>query len=120
MSSKSAREKDYEELEKLMHQIEPAKNEEIARQAVNIAHRWLMKADNQAKQLNALQNQLASMRQEKWYEQDAKNILCKDCAYVRIHGDSYRTHMYYCTQTDCDTKLDGYCFRARRKGEQDE
>ena len=42
-------------------------------------------------------------------------IRCKECAYVRIHGDSYRTHMYYCTQTDCDTKLDGYCFRARRK-----
>lgn len=55
MSEAEKRRKDRHELEELMKAIEPAKNEGIARRAIEIACYWLNKAENQAKHINDIE-----------------------------------------------------------------
>ena len=51
MSQTEKRMKDRQELAELLSAVEPAKNEDIARRAIEIACYWLNKADNQAKHI---------------------------------------------------------------------
>ena len=51
MSEAEKRRKDRAELEELLKAVEPARNEAIARRAIEIACYWLNKADNQAKHI---------------------------------------------------------------------
>ena len=48
MSEKLKRQKARERLMELLKEVEPAKNEEIAREAIRIACQWVDKAENQA------------------------------------------------------------------------
>ena len=41
-------------------------------------------------------------------------VRCKDCQYMETYSDGVSA-FYYCNTTDCDTKLDGYCHRAKRR-----
>lgn len=55
MSEAEKRRKDCEELYELLRAIEPAKNEDIARRAIELADYYLIKADNQAKHIQDLE-----------------------------------------------------------------
>ena len=55
MSEAEKRRKDRKELYELLHAIEPAKNEDIARRAISIADYYLIKAENQAKHIQDLE-----------------------------------------------------------------
>ena len=55
MSEAEKRRKDRQELNGLLHAIEPAKNEDIARRAISIADYYLIKAENQAKHIQDLE-----------------------------------------------------------------
>lgn len=59
MSQAEKRRKDREELQELLKAIEPARNENIARRAIDIAWYWLNKADNQAKHIIDLEARYA-------------------------------------------------------------
>ena len=59
MSEAEKRRKDREELHELLRAIEPAKNEDIARRAIELADYYLIKADNQAKQIRNLEARYA-------------------------------------------------------------
>ena len=58
MSNDALRKHDMEQLIAMEREIEPTKNEAIARQAIEIAARWLRKADNQAKMLEQYQKMM--------------------------------------------------------------
>lgn len=73
MSEKQKRDKDRERINELLGMLEPARNEHIAREALEIAAKWLGKAERQAKTLVELQN--------------VRPVRCKDCKY----GDQGRT-----------------------------
>ena len=55
MRNKTMRERDRKELADLAEQIQPQPNEEIARRAIQIAQRWLNKAERQTKQIRQLE-----------------------------------------------------------------
>lgn len=55
MSEVKKREQDRARLSELYAAIEHARNEEIAIEAINIARYWLLKAENQAKQIQNLE-----------------------------------------------------------------
>lgn len=96
MSEKQRRDKDKERLRELYSAIEPARNDDIAREAVAIAHRWLIKAENQSKQINNL---------EKRYKRYAEKIrnenqeLVVD-GYPDGFADGYKTERMERNRTD--------------------
>ena len=57
MSAKEERDFDRRRLYELIKEIEPAKNEHIAREAIEIASKWLLKAERQAEQIRNLEDQ---------------------------------------------------------------
>lgn len=59
MSEAEKRRKDREGLHELLKAIEPARNENIARQAIDIAWYWLNKAESQAMQIKNLEARYA-------------------------------------------------------------
>ena len=74
MSEKQKRDKDRERINELLGMIEPARNEHIAREALEIAAKWLGKAERQAKTLVELQR--------------VRPVRCKDCKHAsRCYGD---------------------------------
>lgn len=56
MSEAARRAAHMAELDALWYEIQPTKNEEIARRAIHIARLYITKAENQAKQLRNLEN----------------------------------------------------------------
>lgn len=121
MSEAEKRRKDRQELYGLLHAIEPAKNEDIARRAISIADYWLIKAENQAKHIQDLE-----ARNSKQSTIEPELIRCKDCKWwgyddddgaVRVchaakhgHMSSNWSIMIYRTH-----KGDFYCADAERK-----
>lgn len=56
MSEASKRAAHMAELEAMWYEIQPARNEEIARRAIELARLYIVKADHQAKQIQNLEN----------------------------------------------------------------
>lgn len=85
MSQKEARNFDRKRIAELILAIEPAKNEHIAREAVDIASKWLIKAENQAAQIENLEKRAQRTRGE-WIPQGWNDTYCKcsccDAVYV--------------------------------------
>lgn len=42
-------------------------------------------------------------------------IRCKDCYYMRVEDLNDGSHFCFCETIDCDTDLNGYCHRAKRR-----
>ena len=82
MSQKEARDFDRKRIAELILAIEPAKNEHIAREAVDIANKWLIKAENQAAQIENLEKRAQRMR-GKWVPHPeigwGETWLCSEC-----------------------------------------
>lgn len=55
MSEAEKRRKDRQELHEMFREIEPAKNEDIARRAISIADYYLVKVENQARHIQDLE-----------------------------------------------------------------
>lgn len=63
MNSQNIRDADRQKLIELAAEIEPAKNESIAKEALGLAHYYLEKSENQAKYIKQLERVNAEQRQ---------------------------------------------------------
>ena len=63
MNSQNIRDADRQKLIELAAEIEPAKNESIAKEALCLAHYYLEKSENQAKYIKQLERVNAEQRQ---------------------------------------------------------
>lgn len=116
MNSQNIRDADRQKLIELAAEIEPAKNESIAKEALGLAHYYLEKSENQAKYIKQLERVNAEQRQRLyeakygWSEgEDAESeiIRCKDCChYPGEHSD--------CPMAGWFRHDDDYCSRAER------
>lgn len=86
MSEKAKRAKHREELLELQSMVEPARNDEIARRAIEIAWRYLEKAENQAKMLEIYAaRQLVEGKENEL--PSAQPETCKGCRHFGKWGD---------------------------------
>ena len=76
MSEKAKRAKHREELLELQSMIEPARNDEVARRAIEIAWRYLEKAENQSIMLANIQR-----------NQRVEVVRCEYCIYHTALGE---------------------------------
>lgn len=84
MSEAEKRRKDRQELHELLREIEPAKNEDIARRAISIADYWLIKAENQAKHIKDLEARNSKQptiepKRGRWIRRPYDGIYCTEC-----------------------------------------
>ena len=81
MSETQKRDKDRRKLSELWQAIEPAKNEEIARTALGLAEHYLIKAENQARQIQNLErrNQPTRGKWVKWFGKQCWGWECSVC-----------------------------------------
>ena len=77
MSEAQKREQARQEITELWQAIEPSKNEEIARRALELADHYLVKAENQAKHIQCLEQRNQRTR-GKW-EVTPIYIKCSEC-----------------------------------------
>ena len=82
MSDSEKRRKDRKELHELLHAIEHAKNEDIAKRAISIADYYLLKTENQAKHIQDLEARNYKTRTGKWVlmsDADGDYYCCSEC-----------------------------------------
>lgn len=101
MSQKEAREFDRKRIAELILAIEPAKNEHIAREAVDIASKWLIKAENQAAQIENLEKRAQRMR-GKWVDRDTipNYAKCSVCGFT----EEWAYENNYCPSCGADMR----------------
>ena len=98
MSSKQKRLKDRQLLLEMWDAIEPAKNEEIARKAIDVAHQYLIVAENQANHISALEKRNSRM-QGHWIDTGSG----QECSVCGEFQPGYDNHRYYCQ--NCGAKM---------------
>lgn len=101
MSEKQKRDKDRERINELLGMIEPARNEHIAREALEIATKWLGKAERQAKTLVELQK--------------VRPVRCKDCKWAVLYITEKGELYCHCLETGVAGRTeDDYCSYGER------
>lgn len=129
MNSQNIRDDDRQKLIELAAEIEPAKNESIAKEALGLAHYYLEKSENQAKYIKQLERVNAEQRQ-RLYEAKYGWSEGEDAEPVRMKGKWITSHvpesmLWECNQCgyDCGAHSFNYCPMCgadMREGEEDE
>jgi len=78
MSEGQKRKTALQEIKELRGAIEPSKNEEIARRALELAEYYLIHAENQAGHIQRLEERNKRMR-GKWIDQKGGGCCCPNC-----------------------------------------
>lgn len=91
MNRQNMRDADRQKLIELAAEIEPAKNESIAKEALGLAHYYLEKSENQAKYIKQLERVNAERRQ-RLYEAKYGWSEGEDAEPVRMRGRWIPTH----------------------------
>lgn len=94
MSTKQKRLKDRQLLLELWDSIEPAKNEEIARKAIDIAHQYLIMAEKQADHISALEKR--NRRKQGYWIDTGSGQECSVCGEVQPGYDNFRNYCANC------------------------
>lgn len=115
MNSQNIRDADRQKFIELAAEIEPAKNESIAKEALGIAHYYLEKSENQAKYIKQLERVNAEQRQI-LYEAKYGWSEGEDAEPVRMKGKWITSHvpesmLWECNQCgyDCGAHSFNYC-----------
>lgn len=129
MNSQNIRDADRQKLIELAAEIEPAKNESIAKEALGLAHYYLEKSENQAKYIKQLERVNAEQRQ-RLYEAKYGWSEGEDAEPVRMKGKWITSHvpesmLWECNQCgyDCGAHSFNYCPMCgadMREGEEDD
>ena len=129
MNNQNIRDDDRQKLIELAAEIEPAKNESIAKEALGLAHYYLEKSENQAKYIKQLERVNAEQRQI-LYEAKYGWSEGEDAEPVRMKGKWITSHvpesmLWECNQCgyDCGAHSFNYCPMCgadMREGEEDE
>lgn len=115
MNIQNIRDADRQKLIELAAEIEPAKNESIAKEALGLAHYYLEKSENQAKYIKQLERVNAEQRQ-RLYEAKYGWSEGEDAEPVRMKGKWITSHipesmLWECNQCgyDCGAHSFNYC-----------
>ena len=107
MSDAQLRKRDMDELIAMEREIEPTKNEAIARQAIQIAARWLRKADNQAKMLAQYQKgEAVPVVHGRWVKQNPL-VDTEECSHCGYNIVSAELETPFCPWCGAAMKMEG-------------